>query len=94
MLNLASGLGKVAERLEPKEAARVCSQAATTLTQAMTKTTDPNALSNLASGLAQVAMRLDASEACHTLLRLIAQTTDADAYNHLAQALELAAGHA
>ncbi len=59
MSSLASSLGQVAARLEPKEAAQV----ATTLSQAMTKTTQPNALSNLASSLGQVAARLEPKEA-------------------------------
>ncbi len=42
---------------------------ATTLTQAMTKTTEPNALSNLASSLVQVAARLEPKEAAQVCTR-------------------------
>ena len=48
---------RVAARLEPKEASRLCGQAAATLTQAMSKTMDPNALRNLAQDLSAVFAR-------------------------------------
>jgi hypothetical protein len=48
--------------MDPKEAARICSQAAGTLLQAMTKTTDVSQLSELAQGLWAVITRVDRPE--------------------------------
>src|SRR5262249_52266101 len=42
--SLATDLPSVAARLEPKEAARACGEAAARLRQAMTETSDPSAL--------------------------------------------------
>jgi hypothetical protein len=52
---LAWGLSAVAARLGPEEA----KGAAATLSQAMTQTTDPDALSHLAQGLSAVLLRED-----------------------------------
>jgi hypothetical protein len=60
---LALGLTAVAARLGPKEAATVCGEAAATLSQAMIKTTDQNALQSLAQDLTAVAGRMEAKEA-------------------------------
>jgi hypothetical protein len=51
-----------APRLEPGEAAGLCARAARTLTQAMGKTTNPDALSGLARGLTAVAPGLEPGE--------------------------------
>jgi hypothetical protein len=50
-------------RMEPKEAAQRCAGAANTLTQAMAKTADPNALSKLTCGLSVVAVRMEPNDA-------------------------------
>jgi hypothetical protein len=84
----------VAGRLEPGEAARHCAQAARALTQAMSKTTDPSALKELAEGLAAVAGRLEPEEAARhcapaatTLTQAMTKTTDPYALNRLARKL-------
>jgi serine/threonine-protein kinase len=86
---LAEGLAVVADRLEPREAVRLCTQAATILSQSMSKMANPAALgrlaemSSLADGLAVVAHRLEPREAgrlCNqaadTLLQAMAKTND------------------
>jgi hypothetical protein len=91
---LARGLLVVADRLEAKEAARVCAAAAATLTQAMTKTNDDAPLDFLARGLSAVAVRLepkDAAEAAATLTQAMTKTNDAFALNHLARGLSAVA---
>jgi hypothetical protein len=50
--SLARGVAAVAGRLEPEEAARHCTQAASVLTQVMTKTSYPVYLNYLVQGLA------------------------------------------
>jgi tRNA A-37 threonylcarbamoyl transferase component Bud32 len=70
---LAHTLAAVAERLDPHEAARLCSQAATTLSKAMGKKTGiRHPLGELAEGLAAVAPRLQPKEAT----RLCTQAAD------------------
>jgi hypothetical protein len=84
---LAQGLGRVAARLDSKEAATVCGQAAGLLTQAMKKTMDTLVLQALALGLASVAARLDPMDATHTLTQAMNQTTDPLALPVVAQSL-------
>jgi hypothetical protein len=87
---LAEGLSAVAPRLEAKEAAAVCARAAAALTQAMSKTTNEFALSDLAEGLSAVAARLeakDAKEAAATLTQAMSNTTDSHALPLLAGGL-------
>ncbi len=67
---LAQGLSAVSARLEPKEAAQVCGQAAATLIQAMSKTTDSKW--DLAQGLSAVAAREDPTAARKRLLSVTA----------------------
>jgi hypothetical protein len=55
--DLGQALSAVAERLEPKEAARLCAQAAATLIQARSNTTIPRALQDLGQALSAVAAR-------------------------------------
>ena len=76
--------------LEPKEAA----EAAATLTEAMTKTNDPNALRNLAQGLSAVSGRLEPKEAARVSAQAAAaftqamtKTNDTNALDSLAQGL-------
>ncbi len=64
------------------------------LTQAMSKTTDPNALSNLARGLAALAVRLEAAETsvvcgkgAAAVVVVMIKTTDSNALYSLGQAL-------
>jgi hypothetical protein len=79
--HLAEGLSAVAARLEPKEAARLCGQAAATLTQAM---------GPLAQGLSAVSARLepkDAAEVAATLIQAMSKTTDPTALHDRAQDL-------
>jgi hypothetical protein len=90
----------VAARLEAKEAARVCAAAAATLTQAMSKTNNPNALYSLASVLSTVATRLEAKEAARvcaaaaaTLTQAMSKTNDALALSDLAPGLSVLAAH-
>jgi hypothetical protein len=72
----------VSARLEPKEASRVCGQAAATLSQAMGDTTDPNEMKVLAlQAMAQVLSALsthlepnDAAQLCRQPAASLAQT--------------------
>jgi hypothetical protein len=73
--------------MEPKEAAAL-------LTQAMTKTTDPNALMRLAQGLSAVAARMESkdaaavcAQAAAVLTQAMTKTTDPNALTRLAQGL-------
>jgi hypothetical protein len=74
---LAQGLAAVAARQEPKDAARFCSQAAATVTQAMAKTSTPSALAWLAPGLAAVATRLEPKDAARFCAQAAATFTQA-----------------
>jgi hypothetical protein len=49
--HLARFLSAVSTRLEPEKASQLCGQAAATLLQALSKTTDPYASRDLAQGL-------------------------------------------
>src|SRR5262249_40423589 len=60
---LSHRLSVFAARLEGREAAALCKEAATTLKRAMTETTDTLTLSLLAHGLAEVTERLEPKEA-------------------------------
>jgi hypothetical protein len=86
---LAQGLAAVAARLEPKEAAQVCGQAASTLTQNITK--NPYPLGPLTQGLAAVAARLEPKEAAEIAAALTQALsrirTDSIALQPLAQGL-------
>jgi hypothetical protein len=76
--SLAQGLAAVAARLEPKEAAQVCGQAASTLTQVISKIPDWPATQTLTQGLEAVAARLEAKEAAEaaaTLTQAMSKTT-------------------
>src|SRR5262249_15515587 len=55
---------------------RLSTQTAATLTLAMSKKTDPNALRSLAKDLAVVAARMEPKEAVATLLQAMNKTTD------------------
>jgi len=88
----------VSERMEAKEAAPFCAQAATLLTQAMAKTSDADESGALAAGLSAVSERMEAKEAASfcaqaaTLLtQAMAKTSDARALFHLAQGLSAVA---
>jgi hypothetical protein len=72
---LAQGLAAVAARLEPKEEAALCKEAAATITLAMVKTTDANGLGQLAQGLAAVAARLEPKEAREAATTITRATT-------------------
>jgi hypothetical protein len=87
---LAQGLTAVAGRLEPKEAARCYAPAAATLTQAVAKTIQADALKELAQGLTAVAGRLEskhAAEAVATLFQAMVKTTNHAARRELARGL-------
>src|SRR5262249_18107777 len=73
---LAMGRAAVAARLEPQEGARarVCSEAATLLTQAMAKAT-PGDLPPLVKGLSAVAARLEPNDAVLMFVELLTQPT-------------------
>jgi hypothetical protein len=60
---LAEGLSVVAARMDPKEASRVCAEAAVTLSRVMTNTNNPSDLWPLAEGLSAVTARMDPKEA-------------------------------
>ncbi|SRR5579872_645208 len=62
--------------MEPKEGAEVAAEAAATLTQAMTKTTDPNALKALLEGLSVVVARMEPKEAATMLVQAVTKTTE------------------
>jgi serine/threonine protein kinase len=86
---LAQNVAAVSGRLEPKEAARVCGQAAATLIQAMSKNTNPVNLQALAQGLSAVSARLgpkEAAEAAANLTQAMSKTTDLR-LGYLAQAV-------
>jgi serine/threonine protein kinase len=96
--DLAQALSALAVRLEPKEAARICGQAAATLTQAMSKATQPGTLGYLAQGLSAVAARLEPKEAARvcgeaaaTLTQAMSKTTHPNALAHLAEGLSAVA---
>jgi serine/threonine protein kinase len=59
---LAEGLSALAPRMEPKEATRICTQAATILSQGLAKPTS-TALEPLAQGLAAIATRMEPEDA-------------------------------
>jgi serine/threonine protein kinase/flagellar motility protein MotE (MotC chaperone) len=63
LATLARGLSAVAARMDPKDAAQVCEQAASSLTQAMNNTTDTITLVSLAQGLLAMTARLDSKDA-------------------------------
>jgi hypothetical protein len=63
----------MAARLDPRDAARLCSPAADAFARAMTKTTDPSALGALALGLSAVAAYLEPLDAA----RLCSPAADA-----------------
>ena len=84
------------KRLDPKEAARVRTEAAATLTQAMTRTKDPGALGELAQGLSDVAPRLEPKEAARvsaqvaaTLTQAMTKTKDSDTLQSLVNGLSV-----
>jgi len=80
----------VSARLEPKEAAKVRAQVATTLTQIVSETTDPFSLESLAQGLSVVSSRLEPMEAARvsaSLSQAMSETTDHLALRHLAAGL-------
>jgi hypothetical protein len=85
--SLAQCLAAVGARLEPEEAARHCAQAARTLTQEITSTTDPSAMKSLAKGLAAVTCRLEPKQAVKILSQAMTKTTEPSALNSLAQGL-------
>ena len=73
---------------------RYARQAIATLTQAMTKTNDPNALQFLAQGMSAGAARLEPKEAAEgaaTLTQAMTKTTDPNALQFLAQGLSAVA---
>jgi hypothetical protein len=73
----------------PDEAARLCGQAAATLTQAMSRTTDPSSLTSPAVGLRALAPRLGPEEAAQgaALTQAMARTIDPYALHYLAGCL-------
>jgi hypothetical protein len=82
--------GAVAAHLEPQQASRLCAPIATALAQALAKTTDRDALLNLAEGLVAVAARLKPKEAVQTagtLARAMAKTKTPEALDVLAHGL-------
>jgi hypothetical protein len=88
---LARGLSAVAARLEPKQAAVVCGQAAATLTQVMAKTTNPNDLKQLPRVLSAVLFHEDASRSVprrQSVAAAFATFTDPTALLHAAALLQ------
>jgi hypothetical protein len=70
--SLAHGLAAVAARLEAAQASALCGKAAATIIEAVSKTTDPIALSIVGQGgLAAVAARLEAAQAGATATAII-----------------------
>jgi hypothetical protein len=70
----------------------VCTQAATILTQAMTRTTEPHVLGQLAQGLVAVAKRLEpkeAAQAATTLTQAMSKITDPNVLQPVPQALSV-----
>ena len=90
--HLASALSKVASRMDPTEAARICGQAAKELAEALGRETDAGARSSLASALSKVAGRMDPTEAAKTLAEALCRETNAYARSSFASALSEAAG--
>jgi hypothetical protein len=95
---LAEGLSALAARLKPREAAAVCGQAAASLCQALSRTTDSNGLLYLAQGLSALTARLGPREAAAvcgqaaaSLSRALTRTTDPDALGQLAQGVSAVA---
>ncbi len=88
------GLAALAGRMEVKEAARVSAEAAAVLVQAMSKTTDANALNQLAQSLPALAPRMEAKEAARVsaeavafLAQAMSRTTDTNSQSALSQTL-------
>jgi hypothetical protein len=87
---LASRLAAVANRLDSREAARHCAQAAAALNQAMSRTTNPAGLRILAEGLSAAAGHLearDAAQAADALTQAMENAIDPSSLPELAWAL-------
>jgi serine/threonine protein kinase len=88
LYQLARGLSAVAARMERKEAARVCSQVAVILTQAMD---DPSAVRFRAHGLVVVVAWMQPKDAAATLTQAMAKTTEPSSLRLLAEGLSAVA---
>jgi hypothetical protein len=73
--------------MEPQQAARVSAQAADALTQAMSRTADPQDFNPLARGLAAVAARMEPADAAAVLVQAMSTTTYANSPSQLAPGL-------
>ena len=92
--DLARGLSALAVRMEPTEAAAVCTTASATLLQTMSKATNAISLSSLARDLSVLSVRMEPKEAvevCGTaapmLVLVMTQATDDTALLLLARGL-------
>ncbi len=81
---LAEGLSAVTAHLDPQDAVA-------SLTKAMTKTADPDALRELAKGLSAAAVRLDPKVAAACLIQAMTKPTDPNALGPLAEGLSAVA---
>jgi hypothetical protein len=80
MAYLSEGLSALADRLDPREAARVCGPAVAQLTQALGQTTLPESMRDLNEGLSALAVHLEPKEmdaAAAAAVGALARTTDA-----------------
>jgi serine/threonine protein kinase len=78
--DLAAGLSALADRLEPKEAARVCSEGARILSRTLTRSTSP-AFEPLAQALVALAAHMEPEEAnrvCSQTTGFLTQTMNAN----------------
>ncbi len=87
LLSLSQGLSALVARLEPKEAAVVCGQAAATLILAMSRAKDNYSMELLSDGLSALAARLEPKEAAATLTRAVSTTTNNASVQYLSQGL-------
>ncbi|HTU91149.1 MAG TPA: serine/threonine-protein kinase, partial [Gemmataceae bacterium] len=89
---LARALAAVAERMEPREAARVSGQAASILSLALEKEKGAFNTENLAEGLAAVAGRTEPREAARLLTLALEKKTNANIRKDLVDGLAAVAG--
>jgi hypothetical protein len=85
--SLAWILARVAARLEPNEASRVCSQAAAALASAMDKAPRLDVLTELASGMTELADRMEPEDAAAAIAQAMDRKMDQDTLRRLAQRL-------
>ncbi len=90
--NLATALSSVVDRLEPAQAARICSQALRVLTSALVNETNINRSTSLASAVSTIARHLEPIQAARTLVAALERAKVAEVCYRLAVDLSMIAG--